>query len=125
MIGIFERAVREYAPGLPLDGQLATAALVVALLIYRASNVFGTEFHGEFVVSGGGVRNRAIMNGLAHFARLNKIRTTDELGVVGEAKEAIAFALLGAATLDGLPSNVPSATGAKRSVVLGSITSRP
>ena len=35
------------------------------------------------------------------------------------------FALLAAATLDGLPSNVPRATGARRPVVLGSITPRP
>jgi anhydro-N-acetylmuramic acid kinase len=42
-----------------------------------------------------------------------------------EAKEAVAFALLAAATLGGLPSNVPSATGARRSVVLGSITPKP
>jgi len=49
----------------------------------------------------------------------------DELGVPSEAKEAIAFALLGAATFDGVPSNVASATGARRAVVLGSITPKP
>jgi anhydro-N-acetylmuramic acid kinase len=46
-------------------------------------------------------------------------------GVASEAKEAVAFALLGAATLDGVLSNIPSATGAKRAVVLGSITPKP
>jgi anhydro-N-acetylmuramic acid kinase len=54
-----------------------------------------------------------------------KVQTTDELGVPPEAKEAMAFALLGAATLRGMPSNVPSATGAGRAVVLGSITPKP
>jgi anhydro-N-acetylmuramic acid kinase len=53
------------------------------------------------------------------------VRTTDELGLPAEAREAVAFALLGAATLDGLASNVPSATGARRAVALGSITPRP
>jgi anhydro-N-acetylmuramic acid kinase len=53
------------------------------------------------------------------------IRTPDEFGVPSQAKEAIAFALLAAATLEGVPSNVPSVTGAKRAVVLGSITPRP
>jgi len=43
----------------------------------------------------------------------------------GVAKEAIAFALLGAATLDRIPSNVPSATGAKWAVVQGSLTPKP
>ena len=53
------------------------------------------------------------------------MKTTDDLGMASEAKEAVAFALLGAATLDGVPSNVPSVTGARRGVVLGSITPRP
>jgi anhydro-N-acetylmuramic acid kinase len=53
------------------------------------------------------------------------VRTTDELGVPSEAKEAMAFALLAAATLDGVPSNIPSATGARRAVVLGSVTPKP
>jgi anhydro-N-acetylmuramic acid kinase len=49
----------------------------------------------------------------------------EQQGVPSDAKEAIAFALLGAATLDGEPSNVPSVTGARRAVVLGSITPKP
>ena len=47
------------------------------------------------------------------------------MGISGDAKEAVAFALLGEATLDGVPSNVPSVTGARRAVVLGSITPKP
>jgi anhydro-N-acetylmuramic acid kinase len=125
MIGIFEAAVREHDPDLSLEDQLATAAALVAIQVARASALFGGQFHGELIVSGGGVRNRAIMDQIAGWFRREKIRTTDELGVPGEAKEAIAFALLGAASLDGLPSNVPSATGAKRPVVLGSVTPRP
>jgi len=45
--------------------------------------------------------------------------------VPSEAKEALAFALLGAATLDNLASNLPSVTGAKHEVILGSITPKP
>jgi anhydro-N-acetylmuramic acid kinase len=58
--------------------------------------------------------------------RMNcKVLTTDDFGIPSEAKEAVAFALLGAATLDGVPSNVPSVTGATRAVLLGSITPKP
>jgi len=38
-------------------------------------------------------------------------------------REAIAFALLGWAHAKGVPSNLPSVTGAIRPVVLGSLTS--
>ncbi len=44
------------------------------------------------------------------------------MGLAVEAKEAAAFALLGWLTWHGLPGNVPSATGAMRSVVLGKVT---
>lgn len=78
----------------------------------------------ELIISGGGTKNSTMM----HHMRVwmdGAMMTTDELGVPSQAKEAIAFALLGAATLDNVPSNVPSATGASRAVVLGSITPKP
>jgi anhydro-N-acetylmuramic acid kinase len=46
----------------------------------------------------------------------------DDLGLSADAKEAVAFALMGHATLHGWPGNVPMATGAAHPVVLGSIT---
>lgn len=123
MIRRFEQSVREHASDLPLADQLATACHATAFQIRRALSLFGGQFHGELIVSGGGIRNRAIMHYLRFW--VGNLRTTDEFGVPSEAKEALAFALLGAATLDGVPSNVPSATGARRAVVLGSITPRP
>jgi anhydro-N-acetylmuramic acid kinase len=78
----------------------------------------------DILASGGGVKNRFIVENIGHHLG-KKVGTTDRYGVPSAAKEAMAFALLGAATLDGIPSNVPSATGAKRAVVLGSITPRP
>ena len=39
-----------------------------------------------------------------------------------EAKEAVAFALMGWMTWFGLAGNVPSATGAQRAVVLGKVS---
>jgi anhydro-N-acetylmuramic acid kinase len=79
----------------------------------------------EVVASGGGIHNQAIMGWLtSELGSRVIIRRTDVLGIPAEAKEAIAFALLGAATLDGEPSNVPSVTGASKRMVLGSITPR-
>ena len=92
--------------------------------IQKAMNDFLPKLPDEVIVSGGGVHNQTLMNFLS-FEFPPEFRTSDELGVSSAAKEAIAFALLGAATLDGLPSNMPSVTGARKRVVLGSITARP
>ena len=50
------------------------------------------------------------------------IRSSDEFGLPSEAKEAVAFALLAYQTWNRRPSNVPSATGAKRPAMLGKIS---
>ncbi len=51
-----------------------------------------------------------------------RMRSVEETGIAAAAKEAAAFALLGWLTWHGLPGNVPSATGARRPVVLGKVT---
>jgi len=47
---------------------------------------------------------------------------SDEFGIPAEAKEAVAFALLAHETWHRRPGNLPSATGAKRPVILGKIS---
>ena len=78
----------------------------------------------DLIISGGGARNQTLLKRLrAHFEPLYvTVRTTDDLGLPAEAKEAAAFALLGWLTWHHLPGNIPSATGATRPVLLGRIT---
>jgi anhydro-N-acetylmuramic acid kinase len=78
----------------------------------------------EFVAAGGGVNNDVLMEMLRKNLELIgvKVRLMEELGVPAQAKEAIAFALLAWLSWNGLPGNIPSATGANRSVVLGKIS---
>jgi len=78
----------------------------------------------ELFVAGGGAKNRTLMRMLREgFVELGvKVATTEAAGMAVEAKEAAAFALLGWLTWHGLPGNVPSATGARRAVVLGKVT---
>lgn len=126
MIEAFLAASRDNP--LPLNELLATASLATGRSVIDAISRFCAKVPDELIVSGGGTENAAIMRQLRESAGklgIQSIATTDELGVPSAAKEAIAFALLGAATLDGVPSNVPSATGASRHVVLGSITPAP
>jgi anhydro-N-acetylmuramic acid kinase len=77
------------------------------------------------VASGGGVRNPVLMERLAAQLPAVRLLTADDLGIPSDAKEAIAFALVGWATLHGLPANVPSCTGAAGPCVLGSLTPAP
>ena len=44
------------------------------------------------------------------------------MGIDPDAKEALGFALLAAAYIQGIPGNIPSVTGARRPVVLGKLT---
>jgi anhydro-N-acetylmuramic acid kinase len=78
----------------------------------------------EFVVAGGGAKNDVLMGMLRDGLEplKVKVRMMEELGVPAQAKEAVAFALMAWLSLNGLPGNVPAATGARGAVVLGKIT---
>jgi anhydro-N-acetylmuramic acid kinase len=78
----------------------------------------------EMIVSGGGTKNPTLMSMLRQaIAPLGlELHFSDEFGLPAEAKEAVAFALLAHETWHRRPSNVPSATGAKRPAILGKIS---
>jgi anhydro-N-acetylmuramic acid kinase len=78
----------------------------------------------ELVAAGGGTKNDVLMGMLQDGLEplKVKVRTVEELGIPAQAKEAVAFALLAWLSWNGLPGNVPAATGAKRAVVLGRVT---
>jgi anhydro-N-acetylmuramic acid kinase len=123
MIAAFERARDATAPSLSLADQMATACEMAAMGVALALDHLPAR-PDEIIASGGGVENPRLTREIAAHTKL-PVHRADAFGVDPQAKEALAFALLAAATLDGEPSNVPSVTGAKRSVVLGSITPKP
>ncbi|WP_209310594.1 anhydro-N-acetylmuramic acid kinase [Streptomyces spiramenti] len=77
------------------------------------------------ILSGGGARNPAMAAAIRR--RLPGIRPapSEEFGVPSDAKEAVAFALIGWLTAHGLPGNVPSCTGASGERVLGRVGAAP
>ena len=111
---------------------IATATALTAQSVLDAYRRFAWPHLGqaaplaktEIVVAGGGVKNATLMEMLqSGFGPLDvRVRTMDEIGVPAQAKEAMAFALLGWLTWHRLPGNVPSATGAARAVVLGKLS---
>ncbi len=121
MIRVFRDALDETRPTITTDDLLATAACVTALTISDALRNFVGPVD-ELILAGGGVANSAIMKGIREMAGNKSILMSYSLGIPTQAREAMAFALLAAATIDGVPGNVVSATGASRGVVCGSIT---
>jgi anhydro-N-acetylmuramic acid kinase len=95
----------------------------VRRLLPRRRNARKPAF-SEMVVSGGGAKNVKLMAILSgEMDRLGlRLRFSDEFGLPSEAKEAVAFAILAHETWHRRPSNIPSATGAKRPAVLGKIS---
>lgn len=113
---------RGTALGLSGEDIVATLTMFTAASIAQAHRTFLPRLPDEVIVSGGGTRNAVLMHFLAQALAPARVRTSDELGMPAEAKEAVAFAVLAYETWHGRPGNLPAATGARRTVVLGSIT---
>ena len=109
------------ATGIALTDLIATAAEFTARSI--AIGIQSAALRPfTIVASGGGVHNRWLMKRLRSLLDPAPIRTSAEFGIDPDAKEAIAFAVLAFESAAGRPANLPSATGARRAVVLGKST---
>ncbi len=116
----------------PKEDVVATATALTAKsiadavrrFVIRDSNSARKQAFHEMILSGGGSKNATLMKMLtAELSTLGvRLRLSDDLGLPSAAKEAAAFAVLAYETWHQRPSNVPSATGAKRAAVLGKIS---
>lgn len=81
----------------------------------------------ELLVGGGGSYNKTLLSRLsAHFARFGvEVKTQEDMGYSSDAKEAVAFAILGDRCLAGLPNSLPGVTGAANAAVMGKISLPP
>lgn len=77
---------------------------------------------GEIIVGGGGASNPVIMEGIQRELPEQRIVQQMVTGIPSDAKEAVAFAVLGYECMSRRPNNVPAATGASHPVVMGKIT---
>ncbi|GAB3959703.1 hypothetical protein GCM10027614_79780 [Micromonospora vulcania] len=98
---------------------LATLTRLTAVTVADACRDRGVT---RLVVSGGGAHNPTLMRMIADELPGVHLSSSDDVGVASDAKEALAFALLGYLTVHGLPGTLPSGTGARHASVLGSIT---
>lgn len=110
--------------GISQTDLLATVTALTATTIANAymQFVLPTTKVEEVIVSGGGAHNQTLLAMLQRQLPTGMtVMTAQQFGMPDDAKEAVAFAILGHETLMGRPSNVPSVTGAKRAVPLGNI----
>ena len=116
--GRLHRAVS--AHGGTRDDALATATALTARTIADAVPMEMRET-ARLLVAGGGARNPTLLARLGAALPGVAIETTDAHGVPAAYREAIAFAILGAYRLRGLPNTLPRATGATRAVSAGAL----
>ncbi len=111
------------AQGLSPHDALATATALTAISIGISIQKFADlRPNYEVIVSGGGARNHTLMAMLRAQLPQALVVTSAEIGINGDAREAMAFALLAAQTWNRVPTSVPGATGAKGPRVLGKIS---
>ena len=92
--------------------------------LYGTAEAVPLHQFSEYVISGGGAKNRTLVDILrAEVEPLGlALRSSEEFGIPSAAKEAVAFALLAYETWHRRPSNISSATGARRPAILGKIS---
>jgi anhydro-N-acetylmuramic acid kinase len=100
---------------------VATAVELTARSIADAFRRFVREPVQEVLPSGGGARHPVLMERIQALLAPRAVRRFDEMFFDGEAKEAVAFALLAKLALDGETGNVPGATGARGGRILGKV----
>ena len=103
---------------------VATATSLTAATIADAYRRFIPEPIDEVLVSGGGAKNPVLLAMLENAVAPLSVVTFDQCYFDGEAKEAVAFALLAHLHLEGIPGNVTTATGACGRRVLGDVHAR-
>ena len=108
--------------GLSREDILATLTAFTARSTAEAYKNFLPALPDEVLLCGGGARNPAIAAMLQKELPTSRIGRTEDAGLPGDSKEAVAFAVLGYETMNRRPGNLPAATGAKGPVILGSIT---
>ena len=107
-----------------LHDLLCTATHFVAGGITRALTRFLPRHPGprRVLLSGGGTRNGLLWHLLEQELTGMTLEKTDQYGIPAEVRKPLSFGLLAALTIDGVPGNLPSATGAAGARLLGSLT---
>jgi anhydro-N-acetylmuramic acid kinase len=107
-----------------LHDLLCTATHFVARSITLSFQRFIPQKRGStrVLLSGGGTRNGFLWHLLEQQLAPLPLAKTDEVHIPSEARKPVECGMLAALTVDGVPANLPSATGTAGARLLGSIT---
>lgn len=106
----------------PEDVQ-ATLVELTAVTVADSLNTWGCSDTKRILVCGGGVHNQTLLARLQQRCYPATVDTTLAIGIDPDYVEALAFAWLAWAHLNGFPGNLPTVTGASREAVLGCLYS--
>lgn len=102
---------------------MSTASMLTVFSVYQAYARYIRDQHelDVLIVSGGGMHNDYLMERFVNTFAPIPVRSVEDYGLNSDAKEALCFAVLAHESLNGVPTNMPSVTGASRKTILGKI----
>jgi len=106
---------------------IATATYFTAYTIADAYEQFVFQHYdiSDIIISGGGGNNVTLVKMIQQLVPDKNVSTLDQFGMSSDEKEAVGFGILANETIHQQKANVPSASGAHHSVILGQITLPP
>ena len=99
-----------------------TAFTAQTIFDYYRRFLFPHHSVDEIYISGGGSHNLTLMEHLKTLFQPIPLLPIDSTGISGDAKEAVAFAILANEAVHGHPTNLPQVTGASQPMVLGTFS---
>ena len=117
-LGWLEQHLAHFPDANPQDVQATLTELTATAIADQVLLHGGCE---RLLVCGGGGRNKHLIACLGAKLPAIHIGSTDQAGISGDDMEALAFAWLAWRTINGLPGNLPSVTGASEATVLGAV----
>jgi anhydro-N-acetylmuramic acid kinase len=100
---------------------LATLTELTAASIAHSYHSCLPQMPDQVLLCGGGSKNQYLKHRLQELLGTIPVRTTDQVGLNADFKEAIAFAVLAYWRIHQIPGNLPAVTGARQAVLLGDI----
>ena len=120
--GLVKSIIKNYSQTSP-DDLIRTFSIFTAKSIAENLNKY-LNFNisdVRMIVSGGGIHHLVLMKDIQKYTRISEFRTVDNYGIQFDSKEALLMAVLGVANIQKMTANMPTVTGAKKMVVLGSL----